>query len=462
MPLYHDAPCLGMLGLDSGDRASAKPSAANNFWSAAMFPLAEQLFLLQSNLLFDIAAHEVVTNVDAASSRILAVSENWKTWIAQNTYKAHVASAEQTNQTLGWTLSRGDFRDVRDGKPYGRQTRKTCSIGGLDACTIMKCPAENTKIGPCHSTGDLRLWKKAWCGESACYNSNAFFFYWQYLGPRLQKLQFQVEKMITTLEMKGFEKLGDGFCSETRYAFSQENAAKACAEKCNSEKACNFFTYRPANKVCSRYGKETCVLKDPDSGHEAYRRGIAGFEYMNPGYCTSKAYTSSTDVKQKEDCAAKCRELPNCKFFAYRAKSERCNTFDSETCDLKASDSDFETYRRGSSQAKYSGKPLTRANLKHRFRGRCKGDEGMFGNGDSPLYHDRDVNDRPSTTWGTDRYYSMVVQAWIRCFSRDSRTKYVSVWKDGGYRCFKHNSKCEQDDDHGTRTYELKNWGPFN
>ena len=464
--MYHVHPRTMFRDVGSpGERATASPSDANNQWSAAMFPLAEQLFMLQTNLLFDIAAHEVVQNVEAASTRILVVSENWKTWIARNTYKAQVASSIQTSHTLGWRVDRptkwtDDLRQF-----YGIQRMQNCSVGGMDACELMKCKPRNSKTAGCHKSGDPRKWNKAWCGDSSCYNANALFFHWQYLAPRSEKLKFQVEKMISTLEMKGFEKMGRGYCSSTRYAFSEEDDEKACAVKCRSEEKCNFFTYRPSNKICSRYSSSTCDLINPNYDHVTYRPGTAGFEYVESGICSSSRYRdwNVNQVKNKEHCARNCRALRKCKFFTWRAEPEACILFASETCTLTRTGESFETYRRGISQAESTGKPITKANLKHKFRGRCKGDEGMFANGGhGELFHDESDLDRPEAQWSTDRYYSMVVQAWIRCFTRDSRTKYVSVWKDGGYRCFKNENKCEQQDDPGTRTYELQNWGPFN
>eukprot|EP00435_Cladocopium_sp_Y103_P046300 s332_g13.t1 len=131
---------------------------------------------------------------------------------------------------------------------------------------------------------------------------------------------------------------------------------KACAAKCLSENACRFFTYRPSNKICSRYDSSTCDLIHPTEDHATYRREIApmtGFEYMGLGYCTSPAYNSSRPVDYKKDCAALCNSEEQCKFFAYRAKSKRCNRYDSDTCalpvpepDKAADDSGFATYRR--------------------------------------------------------------------------------------------------------------------
>ena len=68
--MYHDVPCFGMR-LGSGDYAKPKPrTSANNLWSAGVFPLAEQLILLQSNLLIDIASHESIQNVELAGTRV--------------------------------------------------------------------------------------------------------------------------------------------------------------------------------------------------------------------------------------------------------------------------------------------------------------------------------------------------------------------------------------------------------
>ena len=63
--------CIIGMCLDSGKFGQAETQPATNEWSAAMFPLAEQLILLQTNLLFEIARHDFVDNADAASARIL-------------------------------------------------------------------------------------------------------------------------------------------------------------------------------------------------------------------------------------------------------------------------------------------------------------------------------------------------------------------------------------------------------
>ena len=194
-------PCVWM-GLDSGDRATASPSAANNLWSAAMFPLADQLFMLQTNLLFDIAAHDLVKNTNAASTRILDISKKWNTWIAQNAYKAHVAGANSAMKTLGWQLVRAYWGGQAGGQ-QGRQRLPECHILGMNACETMKCELKDYPCAHSHNLEEY-LSSRRWCGEQACYPSTAVDFYWQYLGPKSLRLKFQVEKMITTLEMKGF------------------------------------------------------------------------------------------------------------------------------------------------------------------------------------------------------------------------------------------------------------------
>eukprot|EP00435_Cladocopium_sp_Y103_P019923 s209_g4.t2 len=152
--------------------------------------------------------------------------------------------------------------------------------------------------------------------------------------------------MVTTLELgalKGFQKMGNGYCSSTRYAFSTEEDKEDCAAKCRSETACRFFTYRPSNDMCSRYNSQTCTLKSPNMDHETYRRGMDEFQKMGDGYCSSTRYAASTE-EDKEGCAAKCRSETACKYFTYRHSTDVCSRYGSQTCTLISSDLDHETY----------------------------------------------------------------------------------------------------------------------
>ena len=89
--------CCGDL-IESGAFGKAEPGKASNQWSAAMFPLAEQLVLLQSNLLVDIAAHDMVQNPDAASARVVEVLHRWRRFAILNIYKAHLANAPPNSE----------------------------------------------------------------------------------------------------------------------------------------------------------------------------------------------------------------------------------------------------------------------------------------------------------------------------------------------------------------------------
>ena len=262
--------------------------------------------------------------------------------------------------------------------------------------------------------------------------------------------------------------MGVGACRGSPTKVSNVKDEKACAAKaakCHSDNDCPFFYYRADNKLCYLHHGDTCDLNSAATAWVSYRRAIGGFEYVKPGKCTSVPYRDfdTESLNTKEKCAARCRLFSKCKFFAFK-EPKRCILFNSETCHLTELDSGFETYRRGTSQAESMAKPITQANLKHRHQGRCLGDVGMFKNGPGQLYANNDEYEiRPMAEFFTDRYYTAVIQAWIRCFSRDSRTKYVTVWADGGYKCFKEENKCEQDaPNHHAHTYELQNWGPFN
>lgn len=470
--IQHDLAKLSYK-IQNSDYAKPEPlTSANNLWSAGVFPLAEQLILLQSNLLIEIASHESIQNVELAGTRVLRNLRNWQRWIADNVYKAHLANVDQTVETLGWMVGdrrKGNHMDGSD-EDYilGKWQKNACNVSGIDACEKMNCNLDQVDWDCGHSDqirvwqeADKALWSSSWC-KGACYKWTAVDFYWQYISPKLDKVLPKVEKMITTFEMKGFEKIGDGACfGGSSKQLTNVTDQKACAEECHAETDCRFFIYRTSNKKCYQYNSDTCALKPNTNAWEAYGRRIAGFEYMNRSHCTSTPYRDwdVTTVQDKEHCARKCRAFHKCKFFAFRAEPERCILFRSETCDLTHADLEFETYRRGTSHAEYFDTPITQANLKHKFRGRCQGlNVGMFPHPLGKLYEDMD---RPMAGDGSDEYYALVVQAWRRCFSRDSRTKYVSVRQNGEYFCFKSENPCHQYDQLAIRTWELKNWGPF-
>jgi len=471
--IQHDLAKLSYK-IQNSDYAKPQPrTSANNLWSAGVFPLAEQLILLQSNLLIDIASHESIKNVELAGTRVLRNLRNWQRWIADNVYKAHLASVDQTVETLGWMVGdRQNFKDNHmsedEDKVMGKWQKNACDVSGVDACEKMKCQLDKVEWDCGHYQDikiwherDKALWSSSWC-KGACYRWTAEDFYWRYMSPKLDKVLPKVEKMITTFEMKGFEKIGDGTCSgRSSKQLTNVKDEKACAEECHAETDCRFFVYRTSNKICYHFDSDTCTVVPNRAGveMESYGRRVAGFEYMNRGYCTSPPYRDwdVTQVKDKEHCARNCRALHKCKFFAFRAEPERCILFDKEPCDFANAGLDFETYRRGTSHPEYLDIPIRRGHLKYGFKGHPRG-PGKFETTGGKLYEDRD---RPMEAWGTDEYYENVVQAWIRCFSRDSRTKYVSVSQNGAYMCYKSGFQFVKENPLNMRTYTLRNWGPF-
>eukprot|EP00435_Cladocopium_sp_Y103_P047648 s332_g14.t1 len=92
-------------------------SEATNQWSAAMFPLAEQLILLQQNLLIDIAAHDLVQNVKAAYAGIFDLLWDWRKWIKNNLLKALLSTKDlglgggQSNVHCRWAWAAAQTGD---------------------------------------------------------------------------------------------------------------------------------------------------------------------------------------------------------------------------------------------------------------------------------------------------------------------------------------------------------------
>eukprot|EP00435_Cladocopium_sp_Y103_P015440 s209_g3.t1 len=156
----------------------AEARAATNEWAAAMFPLAEQLMLLQTNLLTTIASHDAVQNADAASDRILDLWSDWKKWIDANIHKVHLASAPATVKFLNWHV--GDRREYSGGIK-GTWKKGACKTSGIDACKKMNCIEKDYSCGKFdHPLDHLFALgsPNAWCG-GACYKWTALDFYWQ-------------------------------------------------------------------------------------------------------------------------------------------------------------------------------------------------------------------------------------------------------------------------------------------
>ena len=137
MLVYHVF--LGVLwGLDSGKFGqAAEVSKATSQWSAAMFPLAEQLILLQTNLLIDIGAHEIVQNPDGAAKRISVVLYNWKEFIIQNIYEVHLFNAPQAVKTLGWQAGSWLLVSLEYLSLVGTDVRVIVAASSLCQCPVM-------------------------------------------------------------------------------------------------------------------------------------------------------------------------------------------------------------------------------------------------------------------------------------------------------------------------------------
>ena len=204
--------------------------------------------------------------------RVTNCFHDWKKWFLVNIHKAHHANADQAKKTLNWAVVTRKHSD-RDQHVRGRWKKGACEINGVNACKAMNCPEEE-KDYDCGKFYDLEvidnLFTDRWC-NGACYKWTAVDFYWQYLAPKVEKIRQDVDKMIAELELGGFERMAGGYCSSTRHGLSWGKDLKDCADRCRSDKHCRFFTYRPSNKACSRYGSATCDLIDPEHDHETYR-----------------------------------------------------------------------------------------------------------------------------------------------------------------------------------------------
>ena len=159
MLVYHVF--LGMLwGLDSGKFGqAAEVSKATNQWSAAMFPLAEQLILLQTNLLIDIGAHEIVAYPDGAAERISVVLRNWRWFIIQNIYKVHLFNSRQAVKTLGWEAGSWLLVSLECLSLVGTDVRVIVAASSLCQCPVMVT---------CESLSHM----KNWCSRTHSHASD--------------------------------------------------------------------------------------------------------------------------------------------------------------------------------------------------------------------------------------------------------------------------------------------------
>eukprot|EP00931_Biecheleriopsis_adriatica_P006771 TRINITY_DN10812_c0_g1_i1.p1 TRINITY_DN10812_c0_g1~~TRINITY_DN10812_c0_g1_i1.p1 ORF type:complete len:193 (-),score=28.47 TRINITY_DN10812_c0_g1_i1:127-705(-) len=55
----------------------------------------------------------------------------------------------------------------------------------------------------------------------------------------------------------------------------------------------------------------------------------------------------------------------------------------------------------------------------------------------------------------TAEYKAWISDAWQRCWGRDAETRFVSVWTDAGYRCYK-GSTCTTTDHNNVRSWKFK------
>ena len=443
-------------------------------WAVAMYPLSKTLIMLQTNLLYDIATHGEIDNPSAAAARTLDILVDWKKWIDANMKKVHAGNLDGALDTLGWEGDAGARHEVRgwgghtqggDVRRYETNSRKkSCHAGGINACTTMQCPAFDKKYN-CGMQSDPR----AWCG-GMCYKFHVWNFYWQYLAPKVSKIQDDVQKMIVALGDQAasgrFAKLGRAYCRQGYYDGWKKADAKnleTCAKKCLSEPKCRFFAIMHGH-TCSRYDERAGDCSNPisKSDHVLYKlpERTMGIQHYGDGHCnlhsvhasgswalagtgrTSYGFTTAqykSWVKRAwEECLEIDAEITHvavsdyAAFWCYRTSS----------CNMKAH-SRLKTWTSGHST------PITMQSHGH---GHCKTNQVYSSNdwalGDS-VTHERNFDSYTYMAW--------VRQAWLRCLAEDPSTKYVSVWKNAAYRCYNGES-CSRDHSSRVQTWSPKPW----
>ena len=345
----------------------------------------------------------------------------------------------------------------------------------MDACKAMNCTGSKWyycgKVDQWnyHSYDVYNPEKQPYCG-GGCNNWTAWDFYWQYVAPKVEKIQKDVENMQAAVELgplAPFEKIGNGYCSGTRFEKSTENDSKACAAKCQSHKACKFFFYNQAGGVCSQYGGTQCAsLKRTDLDYGSYRKRKDVVEkWQHKSRCTGYPIVSdcwavsngthkhitdydSDDFKKWVDVAwAKCLDQdPHTQFVEVRScAAYKC----ARSCNRVE-------YAHGS-----VWKVAVPREIQMVYKGHGKCDNSDIGHNDwFNLNADGPLKDwsAPKARLGSAQYMALVRQAWHRCHSRHQGVKSVSVWEDGGYFCYKKANCIRQSyDADSVQTWELAN-----
>lgn len=434
---------------ESGAFGNAKAEGATEQWAAAMFPIAGELITLQTNLIYEIASHDLVDNTNVAAARILDLLTDWKKWIDANLGKAHEGNKKATEHALGWE----DADKKMDTHLNGGQTyityrklssKKKCSVSGINACSTMKCTFN--KWYDCGRAPD------GWCGDM-CTKWTARDFYWRYLAPKVGKFQLDVENMITSLgPTAGFEKIFWNFCNSGFYAGEAETASlDACAASCRQEMKCKYFVFR-ANHACQRFdtrsdGTGSCPggsIVSPNHRDIYMKKEVASSAF---GRCSSSGlfYKSATwellkgnQGKTKKDLRTtveghgwvaeawkRCLEKDAAtthvsvwayaRFFCYKTLNCKHITDEGYTAEVRTWDkAALSPYR-----SLGTGMCTTTA---------------FADSGEWALVKKNQGN--VTRDYLTTEYHGWVAAAWASCIKKNGATSHVSVFKTARFRCY--------------------------
>eukprot|EP00438_Fugacium_kawagutii_P006129 Skav215475 [mRNA] locus=scaffold4792:36423:44966:+ [translate_table: standard] len=444
--IQHDIAKIAFKIQNSAFGKAESSGEATGHWAAAMFPIARELLTLQTNLLYDIGAHEIINNTNGSAVRTLDLLTDWKKWIDGNLEKALEHNSQVTWDTLNWTfiaLTRGF--DPFFKKEYVIKTSKTnCTVNGIDACKTMNCP----KFGQEHT---LPIGRKE--SDKTCDHWDAQYFYWQYLAPKVGKIRIEVDRMIAALgDASGFERMGHGHCLSAGY-ISQgvKSSLEHCANSCRAKEQCKFFAFAK-NKNCAMYSSEAGDCNAVDSRHRdlvTYMKSpqhspVSPYQSVRVGYPDTPAFYFSGRwaalKKNQQEGINKGLNTAEYKGWV-KAAWMKCFEIDAATTHVSVwINAGFRCYKSTS----FSWKEST--TVKTWVKSALAAENApiaMVKEGDGYCHpYTSSIGPwavGPQTlgekAFDTDEYMAWVRAAWAKCVAKDANTTYVSVFKDAGYQC---------------------------
>lgn len=441
--------------LAQGAFGKEESTETTNQWAGAMFPLADELIMLQTNLLYDIASHELVNNTKGAAVRVLDLLIDWKRWIDANLEKAHLANMKATRDTLDW---RGEV-PVWNSDGHGSTTflakKTSCTVRGINACETMRCRNWDARheYTPKDSFNPDLVREVS---RYACDYQDAHNFYWQYLSPKVAKLQSDVESMIVALgDVAGFEKMGHGYCPDYMGGTASDAISlEHCANQCWTDSSCKYFAFK-LNTHCSRY-PNTTDCNDPWDGQLAdlvtYRRPPSSpYHNLGAGRHTQGYFFTSGQpwelLKTNQTHQSKGPGTPEYKGWV-EAAWKKCLEKDAATTHVSVwHEAWFRCYRTTTDTIttidgsnvhtwrKEKAAEVAPFAMKKEGAGNC-GPLHFFTTGRyvlSPQALGQQYLE--STT-----YMAWVAAAWAQCAAKSPNTTYVSVWIDASFQCYDSNT----------------------